>query len=888
MLSFLLASLCFLPPAPAPQQALDQRYWNQDLGTAAGDSTIAVAPLTGRPVERWRRPLGTVLSDPVIWGREIFIVTAEKGQRSLLAIDSRDGEVLAHTKLDKEIRRASLVVWGGQVGVLDREQLRCFLFRKGRFSRDWSMRLQGESRACLDGPLLYLQAPNALQAIDFRDGEPLGRVAAGLGRPAVSDHGVASVAVQTRPGSRNSDLLLWLWEPARLGEEWEPACQVVNGGEMDGDPLDLDCAVLPFAPPGADDYPRKSTPTWYLRGPNAFEAEGRQFAGLVVDLATLSMMSLLQPDPVRWGGYLYGFDEKGGFVRQDDRGNNTPLDILPTLPDGSDEVRLSRAREVLYGGGLAIDLAKEERLWRTEFDTVCPWIPIADGELLTLDPRGDLICLRAEGADLAVADPLAPSEIEARFASAALERPASPREVLLAWRRSLQQDRLALLGELMKDAAKARQVSEAYRLAEEALAAGASADQLAELLRPLAGVAQNTKSSAKKQREKLAAAEAGRREELAVAEQRAEDWCVAQGMPGVATLLHLEASELAGREPELERVRPWIPAGFPRREAEGAAADWIRWSRALAPIGARFVDPEDPLLAKERSAPWEEDFAALRTDNVLLLCLDVEPELAADALSATEATIQEYRAWLELPQGEASDPIEIRLHADPVACLAEARSMGLPGMGIAATVRDEELLLAYVPSAEEVHLEARELRDAISFEAGILVLDRRSGWRSRGSNDAPGSWVLDGLARLVEGQELDLRRPGRDLADPSLGPVDLSARLLELGELLPLELVLSVSRNERVGLHQEHRATVFPKRRLRHRLLSGYWVCLEQSAALCFFLWNRCGEDGPKQLLELCRDFHEGRSRSDFWLDFGFASLEELEAAFLSFLRVEG
>jgi len=378
------------------------RYWNQNLGSAAGDSAVDVAPVTLQPVELWRISPGELATDPIIWGDRIFVVVQKNRQLKLLALDAETGEQVASARLGKG-DQPRIAVWQSLVAVLDEESLRTYLLKGKTLRKKKALDIESSSPPCLHGSLLFVNARmGGLQAIDIESGRLLGSMRNhGYGRPSCNDEYVATTYASGRSGYRGEYLYLRLSElPAPGAKEWSPRSDLYVGGML-ADRATQDHFAMPFTPAGGSSRISAGTGTWYARCQHALRPgeSGKPLPGEVFGPLSDGLLSRITGTPITWNDFLFGFDTDGELILQEADGVYRPVLGEAGLPTGAKVGPLSRARNVAYMNNFAVDLDARRVLWcLPDARNASPLIPLADERILYRAESGELVVLAAENA----------------------------------------------------------------------------------------------------------------------------------------------------------------------------------------------------------------------------------------------------------------------------------------------------------------------------------------------------------------------------------------------------------------------------------------------------------------------------------------------------------
>lgn len=575
------------------------RYWNQAQGEAAGSSFVDVAPIELQPEERWRVALGTLASEPVVWGAAIFVVTEERGSHTLVVLDSGDGSKLASERLGRlDEAQYRLAVWHDMVVAVNRKELRGFQLKGSSLRKRWSLNLTTTAPPCLADGVLYLNdAELKLHAVDVMTGEDIGQVVGGDGRPAVEGDEVFAAMARRIEGQEEVPLELRSaqlpeWEVGTGGKDWEPRVTARSLGNL---PLGATPEV-PYL---------TSLPRSRIRGLAKVLFVGTSDHAVLSSTEASSIpLSPLRKPLIVYDDMVLGLAPEG-FLGQSPGGTAYILmesaSFAPDLRLGP----LTQARHVAFGGNFAIDLARRRFLWvLKDLDAVGPLLPLYDRRLLYWTAAGELVALggysdtrpaigtAAAGAAgpetrpdagpglILVTGALQPGPVvtnpDGSFtlslpgegsdklripeASVTLLLPRAPDEpasakllgeeypIVIAWERALGSVLTNDLQRSFEGYREAGLVSDCQRVLAEIQTLGLDAALAARLRSSLSGVRQSTSGSATLAREHLGRTEAEDAFRDAARRAEAAVWCRDVGAPSAATLLldgALEARQAA-------------------------------------------------------------------------------------------------------------------------------------------------------------------------------------------------------------------------------------------------------------------------------------------------------------------------------------------------------
>ena len=887
---------------PAQERDVAAHFWNQDRGSASADGAVDVEPVRAAPNELWRSDLGELRSAPVVWSDRVFVLARSGRQVNLLVLSAEDGAQVTKARVGGPDMRGEVAVWQHLVAVVFEDELLRYHLKDDRLIRRKKVALGSPSPPCIDGPVLYLDTARGLGVVDLEAMEIIADVPGGSGRPACSDSWVAQADCGGRAGFLGSYLQLHFSPKARQreGGEWSAVyCEALFGGYLVAPTEPQSFLAFPLLDTASGSNTVYSPEVWYVRGTMALKtAKEESLPAQFLGNRTSNWLSPIQFDPVIHDGRLIGFNGAGELMEQIPNGGYRPANDEDNLPEGIRVGPLSRAGDVAYGPNFALDLAARRFLWiLPELENTGPMIPLADRRLLVVAQDGSLVAMGvpAKGPVAVAVEAAAhlPSLEDLRALATGDSQPTENVEnrVYLGWRAILAEEYAVLLREILESYRGSSLVDECLRLLAEAEERGVDAERLAAWRSLVSNRIQTRASNAEGRRAKLKEAEKERLLEFAVRHREAASWCAELQLRSAATLLRAEGLAF---DPDLGAALPpreWIPAAFPDREAEDAPLRWRRWAEELLPAGAVFLTADHPALGRPRGSAWEQGAYALGTRNLLLLTRDQDPERIGACLRNGEGAVQVLEELFPPAAGAPEGrPMEVRIHTDRSTYLSEGAANGgpPPTWSVGYYSSRERTSRFYVPQEGDPAVDARELHKVLAHELTHQYLEERKDWHQGARMDTPGYWVVEGIARFLEDQAVELGRGRSGLDDATVLSVDTCARLLERDGLIPLAPMLRASQLNFLGLRDDVAIEITPRFTLCRRWMDLRGIYYDQAGALCFFLLNRCGETGRQGLLTYLQGFYEGRIDEESGRLFGFDSVADLEQAFLAFLSEVG
>lgn len=326
----------------------------------------------------------------------------------------------------------------------------------------------------------------------------------------------------------------------------------------------------------------------------------------------------------------------------------------------------------------------------------------------------------------------------------------------------------------------------------------------------------------------------------------------------------------------------------PDVEAEDAF-QWLLLQSAFAPADVRYATKEDARGVDAQTEVWRR-CTMLRTPNILLLARERRPRVVAGVLLFGETTIQALDDVLGPDPSVADQPFDVRLHASREEYAAEEVGGEPIAPGWSAGFYNELVRTSrfFVPDVDPARLE-RDLYKTVAHELTHQYIAER--WKrrvdtERRSPKSPGFWIIEGFARFIEDQSVEMSRRGLDFDDATVSSIEVTAALLEAGETVPMDEFLALRQLDLQRLSMEEETTVvhLTNERVSYDVdaLGGFYA---QAGALAFFLMNRAGEEGPGRLVEALEAHYSGETEREGWVALGYESAEALQADFEAFLR---
>jgi hypothetical protein len=266
-----------------------------------------------------------------------------------------------------------------------------------------------------------------------------------------------------------------------------------------------------------------------------------------------------------------------------------------------------------------------------------------------------------------------------------------------------------------------------------------------------------------------------------------------------------------------------------------------------------------------------------------------DPLVVGACLRHAEGAIRACERVLGPASGAAAGGVmEVRLHRDRAEYLAEVT----PGGGRAREWTTgyysgaERVSRFYVPGADQTALTPldRSLLSVLAHEITHQWIDLR--WAPGGGAGARsyGYWCVEGVARFIEDQSVEMgRREGR-LDDATVESLDVVSRIDAGGALIPLADLLPMSHEGFDALNGEPTIKVEMRNTARVQLVGPRGLFYHQSGALVFWLVNQRGAAGRAAFADYLRRRYRGQAPADGAATLGFASAQAMQGEFRKFL----
>lgn len=473
--------------------------------------------------------------------------------------------------------------------------------------------------------------------------------------------------------------------------------------------------------------------------------------------------------------------------------------------------------------------------------------------------------------------------------------------VVLAWQDLLDQELRKALVPVYEECVRRRLVQEGRTLLAEIESLGAPTEKIRALESQLSGKKQVKGGNAKIQRKAVAETEAAARRGAHQRRMAAAQWLAEQDLSREGSALLADWKNafgatapddaVPGAEAEVEAaVKDWIQPEFETKDP----GTWLSWMRELTPAGASFGALEEVRGRVGEESYWYSGCVLVKTDNIELLTTCEDQALVGSCLSFGEAAIRTLNRILDNPQDYDDPPLDVRLHASRKDYLNEDLGDGsrAPTWTAGFYSRPWKASRFYAPTAEEAASKKdRDLQQIVAHELTHQYIAER--WRvlEDGEESTPktrGFWVVEGFARFIEDQSVEMGRRGMRIDDHTVQSVEAAGVLLEKGKLIEMKLLIDINQIAFGALSKENNIPVETKSTLGGFLMSQTSVFYEQSGALVFFLMHRAGPEVRANFIKHLESYYQGKTKKAGWKALGYDTVESLEEAFFKFLRSPG
>jgi hypothetical protein len=194
----------------------------------------------------------------------------------------------------------------------------------------------------------------------------------------------------------------------------------------------------------------------------------------------------------------------------------------------------------------------------------------------------------------------------------------------------------------------------------------------------------------------------------------------------------------------------------------------------------------------------------------------------------------------------------------------------------------------YVPDADEGDPLGRGLFSVLAHELTHHFVERR--WRGGGGGtlvpmDVRGYWCIEGLARFVEDQVMEMDRRGLRFDDRTVPSLDTTKQSSVQGVMFAPNRLLDLSKSEFHTLQTQGFLKVTLKNTIGARTVSPLGLFYEESGTMVYFLVNHRGREGRLAFLTYLSTYYSGTDPGPGWKALGFTTPEECDSSFREFLK---
>ena len=889
---FSASIFCLLLTAAVPAADLStpqNRNWHQPHANAFGNSFVDVKGVTVPPTEAWRLAFDKVHSDIVVWDGVIYAVVQEGKKIHLIALLAADGTELARTSL-RSADSFWLGVWQNTVSVLTPTSFRSYTLQDSKFKAGKNLRgefdrhgLLAEELAVIpqiEGPTLVLDAPRAKELTSVRGGR---------GSAAVYRDQVAVADLRTDNGWYGRRLTLDLYDLE------------INGRKSKAEHADLMTSGKPRVKKGTEEsddvyviaVPRVEKETvWFIKSPLPLATISKRRA----DSALLpgDSLSIIANRPAIWQEQVIGFDYDQRLVAMNANGAVSGVIDADDLPTGALQGPLSVAGNCLYLGNWAVDLESKDILWvDTEIHPLGPLVPVADGRFAYRSVNHEIIFCQA-GSN-ASAGGLAVNASADADGWGVLSDEWMGEDFLThtELRKTLNEPIWQMFEQQFHAYLDARAMDDCRRLVEDAADWDLPADRGRALAVAMAGKRRVSKGNFEKTLEKLQSGESQARAEVVKQFINAAGQCSQSGQALAASALLAEAERFhPGTTAVRDAGRDLMPGEFPFARRPRAVELWLKWAEELMPAGAEFIAEDHPLWKRVRGTIWARNTLGLRTDNVILLIRSEDPEVVGSCLRNAEGTVRTLNFLVRNGEPEMErGRLQVRVFGNRSEYLKVPNTQGFVAMPWSAGYYspDDRISRFYIPDLNDPFAgRGRQFQNTLVHEITHQYLSQR--WLAErtvatGPLDQPGYWIVEGFARFIEDQLMELGQPSMGFNDPRGPALDYSACIAEKTFFLAPQKLVELSKSDFNEIGDKDYAMIKLKNSLLSMKPSKRTTFYEEAGSLVFYMLNRRGAEGRKALIEYMRLYYLGQLDGPGWKLLGFESEGEMEELFRTFLK---
>jgi len=845
-LAFVAALGAGSAPLAARAQDSAPREWNQARGDEARSGMSAFAPVAAEPTIAWKAKLpGPIVCEPVTWGGIVYVVAQDGRKLTLLAYHARKGTKIDQRGLGTGTW-ASLAAWQGRVIVCEEKSLRGFPLKAGKLANPWKKKgdfVGGQS--IVDGLVIvrdgdelkmfdalkgreYAKTPWLDKDVDLEEQAPYAMLGVRRGPEGVQVAG----AYQSLAGAK---LYLHVHTLKGVGSK-KPKFGTSTTHELNRVGKEPNAAAGRAFILGWMEG--KKDGSWLLTG----RGDGFGWAGTMAihpdEVKKRKASDIITPT-AQVNGKAYGFAKNTSLFEITANRKGRRLTERGSLPQGARPgPAVSWGGEVCFGNW-AMDAATGRTMWvLPDLPEIVTVTPVADSFVMLGTATDELICLAEpdavvsdngtdegvpgaeaaappptdgdgillrsgvkiagtfkESGGIVTITPKSGTALEVPFDDVAIgesggdvtlrgEEPA----VLAAWKNVLDGVFVQGLRPAFEAYRKERLLKDARHVLADIRRYNAGDALVESYEASLAGKTENPNSALKKKR--LGPIEDKARAKGVATIWEAIEWCEKREYEGAATAL-LEYAEREGIDDAKidARAKAMLPEGFPFADDANPGRVWFTWAKAIVPSGGRFLEKNNGYWSRAKNKPWTEDTLGFHTRNVLLFSRSDDINVVGECLRIGEGTVRGLESLLGKGQAMLKEPLDVRVHKNREEYLAERTPDGGQAMPWSA---------GYYSPAENVsrfyvsHRGGGEgrvplnLLKTLAHELTHHWLSMR--WLGRGSRGGaailPGYFIVEGFARFMEDQSMEMGRRQGKLDDATVTSLDGCSQVARQDKLL--------------------------------------------------------------------------------------------------------
>jgi hypothetical protein len=927
--------------APSSSDA-DARAWNQWGGNAGRTFSCEAEPVTRVPREIWSRSIGSEPgSGPVSW--EGIVYWLEKGR--LHATSLADGKSLANTGVS-DSPSGTLAVVRGMVVVADRNALRGFQLQPSGMTLRWIVRDLFSGSPAVVGGVLYMKSlGGSLMGYQGATGKSVG---GSWRLPAREEFAIATegpepwaAGVDHVRSARSTASTLQLRIAGPGAPEWSEDSGHLGVIEDEDPALS---SILSRIPPHGD----RPGGWIYRSGAAIKGKKEDARTSILSDTGLDGGLLPIDLGATIHRGSAIGFHRDGRLISATSDGRFLELLAPGSLPRGARPGAATRAGSVAYFGNWALDLDTRRVLWTSkEIPEGATLLPLGDRYLVARTADGRIVALTdrpvaddapgaATGPEAAQAPALPPplggdgllledgstvdGTVEAlpgdRFrvspSAGGAAQELDARRVLLAradgrilhrgresgilgrWRQTLHPAAREVLLGLHERLARRGLHDLAAATLEDARRFGLSEGAFSEATRRALGM----KAAALPDRARAALEPEIRKERGLLQDRFLEGaaWCAARGFPAAAACLLSEGDRVRPGDPRIATAAAaLVPAEFPWFGEPGGPELWMRWAAEIVLADASFVPASGPIREAVRSRFWGpgERLVVLRTPNVLFWSRSLDPLVVGRCVRNAETTCRALSLLLGedavVGASRDADRMNVRLHAREEEYRIEEKEGGIPEGSTAGYFSPGDGLSRFFVQGKSARDPlGRDLYTVLAHELTHHFLEMRwrpnLGRRGGAGPRSPGYWAIEGVARFVEDQVVEMERRGMRFDDWTVPSLDATVQARAAGHVREPHRFFGITQEAFQGMDSRELLRVRLRNTLEGQILSARNLFYEQSGAMVFFLVQERGAESRAAFFRYLAAVYAGKTSATPWKDLGFESAGDFDRRFLAYL----